>query len=214
MSRDCPQTWVQGSRLDLVRFGRDGCHESVTYHSCLAGTCLTPRSAGWRCVKRRSSRADNRVVRLFRRLAVPLALTAIGFATFDGWTAIVFFAAAAVWTLGVATDLWILPALGVFRQADKWSRRLIAVEATTLFVWTTWGLYEAFVGRPRLSFASFGFVSLPVGALLLVLSLVGLAIASIEGRPKRYGVVAAGLGFAIGVLPFAALVTLYGDSMS
>ncbi len=153
-------------------------------------------------------------MRLFRRLAVPFALTAIGLAAFHGWTAIVFYAAAAVWTLGIVTDLWVLPNLGLLRQADKWSRRLIAVEATTLVVWTGWALFEALAGPPWLSSASFGLVSLPVGALLLVLSLVGLATASVEGRPKRYGAVAACLSLAIGVLPFAALVTLHGGSMS
>ena len=155
-------------------------------------------------------------MRVTRKLIVPLALAGAGLAVAaakDGWTGFVFFAAAAVWTLGVVADAWILPALGL-RQADKWSRRLIAVEATTLVAWTGWGLLETVAGPPRLSFLAFGLVSLPVGAVLLVLSLVGLAGASVDGQPKRYGVAAACLSFVIGVLPFVTLLSLDGGSMS
>jgi hypothetical protein len=161
--------------------------------------------------------ADICGVRVTRKLIVPLALAVAGLAVTvskDGWTGFVFFAAAVVWTLGVAADAWILPALGLFRQADKWSRRLIAVEATTLIAWAGWGLLETVAGPPWLSFLAFGLVSLPVGAVLLVLSLVGLAGASADGQPKRYGVAAACLSFVIGVLPFVTLLSLDGGSMS
>ena len=153
-------------------------------------------------------------MRLFRRLAVPLALAGLGLIVSDGWTAFVFYVAAGVWLLSVGVDAWLLPRVGLFRSADPWSRRLLAVEATTLLLWTAWGVLETLAGPPWLSFIAFGLVSLPVGALLLVLSLVGLAGASQAGRPKRYGVAAAFLSFVIAVLPFATLVTLDGGSMS
>jgi hypothetical protein len=158
--------------------------------------------------------ADNSPVRWIRRLAVPLALSGIGFAIEDGWTAFVFYAAAAVWTLGVAADTWVLPTFGLLRQADRWSRRLIVVEATTLLLWTAWGLIETVAGPHLLTFLSFGLVSVPVGALLLVLSLMGLAGASQHGRAKRYGVAAACLSFVVGALPFVTLLALDGGSMS
>jgi hypothetical protein len=153
-------------------------------------------------------------VRLIRRLAVPVVLTGIGFAMSDGWTAVVFYAAAGVWLLGVGVEAWILPKFGVFGDADPWSRRLLAVEATTLVLWTVWGIVDTVAGPPWLSFLAFGLVSLPIGVLLLVLSLVGLAGASQAGRPKRYGVAAACLSFVIGVVPLATLLTLDGGSMS
>jgi len=138
----------------------------------------------------------------------------IGFAIEDGWTGFVFYAAAAVWTLGVAADTWILPALGLLRQADRWSRRLIVVETTTLVLWTAWAVVETVVWPDSLSFLSFGLVSVPVGALLLVLSLVGLAGASQRGRTRRYGVAAACLSFVVGAVPFVTLLALDGGSMS
>jgi hypothetical protein len=164
-----------------------------------------------RAVKRSRLPADKCPVPLIRRLAVPLALLGIGVALGNSWTAFVFYAAALVWTVGIAADAWVLPALGFLRHADTWSRRLIAVEVTTLVLWTAWGLLEALAGPPGLTFLSFGLVSLPVGALLLVLSLVGLAGAAQAHQPRRYGVAAACLGCLVAVLPFAMLLSLGQD---
>jgi hypothetical protein len=95
-----------------------------------------------------------------------------------------------------------------------WSRAVAALAAGILVVWGLWALVFVTTGFPKLSYLSFGLISLPLGAVLAVLSLVGLAHAVQTGQRTRSALAALFLSLSVGLVPWIALLTICDHCVS
>jgi hypothetical protein len=86
------------------------------------------------------------------------------------------------------------------------ARRVLLVAFGVLALWVLWAIVYETTGLPGVNYLTFGFVSLPVGAVLLVASLIAYHRASVEGFGRADAVGATALSVVIGVLPWIMLL--------
>jgi hypothetical protein len=91
-------------------------------------------------------------------------------------------------------------------ERDPASRRVLYVTVALGSLWGIWALLYETTGFPGVNYLAFGFVSLPVGAALLVAGLVGYGRARAHGRMTTDAVIAMLISIGIAVVPFVALM--------
>jgi len=86
------------------------------------------------------------------------------------------------------------------------ARRVLFVTLGVLALWMLWAIVYETTGFPGLNYLIFGFVSLPVGAALLLTSLIAYRRARAEGFGETDALGAILLSVVIGVLPSLVLL--------
>jgi hypothetical protein len=99
-------------------------------------------------------------------------------------------------------------------KTDAWSRGLVALTVGMLAIWGAWALIYETTGVPGLNYLSFGLISLPIGAILAILSVVGLARTVQTGGSKHRALTALLLSLAVGLVPWIALLTFCDGCVS
>ena len=92
------------------------------------------------------------------------------------------------------------------RTRRPFARRVLVVTLGVLALWLLWAIVYETTGIPGVNYLTFGFVSLPVGAVLLFASLIALRRARVEGCGQADALWAAVLSIVIGVAPSIMLL--------
>ena len=91
-------------------------------------------------------------------------------------------------------------------ERDSGSRRVLYVALAVAILWGVWCLVYETTGFPGLNYLAFGFVSLPVGATLLIAGFIGYKRARAQGHTTSDAVTAMLVSVGIAVVPLVALV--------
>ena len=90
-------------------------------------------------------------------------------------------------------------------KRDPVSRRVLYVTVALGCLWGIWALLYETTGFPGLNYLAFGFVSLPVGALLFVAGVVGYRRSRVHGCVTSDAVTAMLISVVIAVVPLFTL---------